>query len=363
MKYVVDTATSDSEKILFTKIELAMLDVYNRLKNFDLALLSEYNRRYLGEYLNNYLFYSQFYTQVLICGLRRLKKPVEESVFVDYGGGSGFFSLIAKSLGFKTVIYNDIYDVSTADAETLSKSIGFDIDLFVCGDVDILSETLSAKDISVDMMCSFCVLEHIYNVEKWFSVAGQIKGDYILVSATSANIKNPYLVHKISKLQRKAEYEGFGKKWGQKVRDTNRPFFDIRREFISTNYPQFTDDVVTNLSAATRGCNIDDITMFVTDYKNSGQIKPVIKHPTNTCDPYTGNWTEQLIDHDFLKNIALAHNFTGVDILPGRYTYSESLLSRTLKTMLNCIIKHVGAKFGLHFSPICIFVACKTSKD
>ena len=55
------------------------------------------------------------------------------------------------------------------------------------------------------------------------------------------------------------------------------------------------------LSINTRGLIKDNIEKVVNDYIKTGEVPSKMKHPTNTCDPYTGSWTEKLIDLKQLK--------------------------------------------------------------
>ncbi len=86
--------------------------------------------------------------------LQSVKKPVEDSVFVDYGGGCGILSLAARLIGFNTVICNDIYEKSLIDAKTISKETGIPID-------------------------------HFYNLDSWFKSISKLN-DFTLIFVTGA---------------------------------------------------------------------------------------------------------------------------------------------------------------------------------
>src|SRR5690554_6407934 len=79
--------------------------------------ISEYNKNYLKKYKDNYSFYMSLYSQLLLKTLGKLTKPISESTFVDYGGGCGMLSYLAKELGFKTVVYNDLFETSVKDVQ------------------------------------------------------------------------------------------------------------------------------------------------------------------------------------------------------------------------------------------------------
>jgi len=51
-----------------------------------------------------------------------------------------------------------------------------------------------------------------------------------------------------------------------------------------------------------------------------GTISYQIADPTNTCDPYTGNWCEHLIDFGWLERTVRSAGFCQVKILAGFYS-------------------------------------------
>lgn len=360
MKYVINKYRSNEERVLFSRIDECAESLRRKLLAVDLAGcgLSEYNQRYLKEYLVNYTFFARFYTQVLIAGLRGLNKPVGEAVFVDYGGGSGFFSLLAKEVGFKTVVYNDIYDVSVEDARILSSETGQKIDQFVCGDARELVETIRQSGLQVDLICSFEVIEHIYDLKKWLAEISSIKGNFTLVCSSSANIKNPYIRRRLSEAQRKAELVGSTRQWGSKQRDTVLPFLEVRRQIIRENFPDLTPEQIDTFARQTRGFNREDIIAAVSRQINSSEKIKALAHPTNTCDPNTGNWAEHLIAHGWLKKTATQTGFSKPRILPGFYTWSDNKAARFVKKILNVFILVLGDS-GVWLAPIYIFRAKK----
>ncbi|MDH3381936.1 MAG: hypothetical protein OEL54_04480, partial [Flavobacteriaceae bacterium] len=81
----------------------------------------------------------------------------------------------------------------------------------------------------------------------------------------------------------------------------------------------------------------------------TGIIKHKLSHPTNTCDPYTGNWTENLIHlEEFLKML----NQIGfkAEIENNKYVLSNSLIKDFFKLFLNSFMFFVR-KENLLFSP------------
>jgi hypothetical protein len=103
------------------------------------------------------------------------------------------------------------------------------------------------------------------------------------------------------------------------------------------------------LSIKTRGLRIDDIEKVVCDYVNTGKISYEIKHPTNTCDPYTGSWVEKLIDIKQLKFLVINNDMI-VHISNSFYSYSDNKILNLPKYILNQLIRVLGPG-SLFFSP------------
>jgi hypothetical protein len=155
---------------------------------------------------------------------------------------------------------------------------------------------------------------------------------------TSANSNNPFIVNRLKKLHIKAEYKGLEKTAGWKEIDLNTSFLEARKNIINKEFPKLKNDEIKNLSLKTRGLRKDDIEKVVKYYIESGEINYRIKHPTNTCDPYNGNWTENLIDLKQLKTLIKNNNLI-VDITNSTYAYSNNKILNIPKYILNQIIQ------------------------
>jgi len=339
------------ESLINKEIREAVNNLSSKLQRLNLYNLdiSAYNKKYLKQYIDNYSFYMFLYSQLLLKAIKKLNRPISESTFVDYGGGCGILSYLAKEIGFKVVVYNDIYQVSINDTQTISKSIGITIDHYICGGVEDFVKEIKLNSIKPDLICSFDVLEHIYDLEKWFEKIADIESGFSLLFMTSANSNNPYIVNRLKKLHIKAEYKGLEKTIGWKEIDLNTSFLETRKNIISKKFPKLKNDEVKKLSLKTRGLRKDDIEKVVKHYLESGKINYQIKHPTNTCDPYSGNWTENLIDLKRLK-ILIKNNNLIVDVTNSTYAYSNNGILNIPKYILNQIIHILGPRHLL-FSP------------
>jgi 2-polyprenyl-3-methyl-5-hydroxy-6-metoxy-1,4-benzoquinol methylase len=311
--------------------------------------ISDYNQKYLNQYIKDYRFYAGLYRQLLTTAIQELTKPIEESVFVDYGGGCGFLSMLAKETGFKTVIYCDIYDISCNDAQIIAEKAGIRIDHFITGSIEELVAETKQIQIYPDLICSFDVLEHIYNLEDFFRSVTKINDHFSLVFMTSATPYNPFIKKRLMKMQRTAEFQGTTEFWGMKKRDIKIPFLQARKQIIQDLLPETDDKTLNLLASQTRGLDISDISKEIEKYKETGMLLYKMKHPTNTCDPYTGNWTENLIDIEWLKSHLSQLNFQA-KVSSGIYGFTTNKRLNFVKSILNFIIRRTG-KIGLFLSP------------
>lgn len=342
----VDGAPTERAKVAARRLraKLAGLD-------FRKTEISEYNQRYLAEHLASRDGATlQMYARLLARALRRLDKPLSDAVVVDFGGGSGLMSLLAKELGVGTVIYVDVYDVSCADVRRLGKAVGLGPDRIVCGDLDDLIREVRKTDMDVDAMVSSDVIEHIYDVEAHFHRLPElVRGRFRAVYASTANIENPRCVRRISRVQRDVELVAREGKWGHKQRDSLLAYRDVRAEIIRASAPTLSAEDVAQLASATRGQRQDDIERSVREFERTGAISFRNPHPTNTCDPLTGNWAEHLMDQDWLAAKAASAGFTAL-VAAGTYEPNGTAVKRRLQTLANLGIRLLG-KRGVVIAP------------
>jgi len=331
-------------------INSAIKDLFFRLNELDIQNLgiSDHIKQYLIKYINNYSYYMSAYSQLLQKALKKVKNPAAESVFADYGGGCGILSLLAKLTGFKAVIYNDVYEKSVIDAKIISKKLNIPIDYYICGDVEDFVNQIEQLNIYPDLICSFDVLEHIYNLESWIRTIARIP-KFSLLFMTGANSRNPVIVNRLKKLQIKSEYQGYENniRFNDSYLDTS--FLQQREILIRNKFPELKNNEVEFLSKNSRGLRKDDIEEIVLHYLKNGNTDYKIVHPTNTCDPYTGSWTEKLIDLKQLKTFIESNNLP-VEITNSYYCYSDNKILNIIKFFLNQLIKISGKK-GLFLSP------------
>lgn len=321
--------------------------------------VSAYNKKYLSRYIHDLSFYMPVYKQLMVKALNNLQVPVEEAVFVDYGGGSGLLSFLAYETGFKSVIYTDIFPPSVEDAQVIADKLGVKVDRFICGDVDRIVAELNKLEIKPHLICSIDVLEHIYDLNNWFREIYKINSNFRLVFMTSANPLNPFIKHRLRRAHRVTEYQGHQRHEGWKDDALHTSFLQARREIIHNSFPGIDKDTIDALARQTRGLRKDDIVRVVSDFLETGEMKYHIKDPTNTCDPFNGNWSEHLINLKELRQIIVDSGMT-VKLTNSYYSYSGNAMLNLPKYLLNLFLR-TGNNQNLWFSPTYSVEACKSS--
>jgi hypothetical protein len=313
--------------------------------------ISDYSKRYLSDKIGSLECELSRDTHIIRSALRDTCKSLEEIVLVDYGGGTGVLSLLAKKLGVGTVIYNDIYDVSCRDARKIADVLGCSADYYVAGGIDDLVDFCSSHRLKSDAVVSYDVLEHIYDIDEFLRKLHLISREgSAMMLCSGANIFHYPSVKSEILAQIKAENEGIEEKWGHKKRDTLTAYAQVRAQIIREYAPKLVDGEVDELATRTRGLMRDHILNRVDVYINVGDFPAKIEHPTNTCDPYTGNWMEHLMDPYYLMETLSAHAFD-VELLPGFWGHRSHPFKNIVTNLLDFFIRVFPRHLGLHFSP------------
>ena len=239
--------------------------------------------------------------------------------------------------------------MSVSDVKIISQRINCPIDCFISGDIKDVVSYVNTADLSVDVISSFDVLEHIYDLENWFDEINKVAKPFFICFMTSANTTNPIINRRLKKIHYNAEYVGSTKNVDWKERDSILPFLEIRKNIISTKWPKIDDKKINILAKNTRGLFGEDIIKSVEKQINTKEYKQELSHPTNTCDPLTGNWAENSIDLKRLKN-KIQNKKTNVQFTSGYYSYSNNKVLNLPKYTLNFFIKLFG-KQSLFLSP------------
>jgi hypothetical protein len=174
----------------------------------------------------------------------------------------------------------------------------------------------------------------------------------VIVYGSGANIRNPFYTRAMKKVQILVETFGRDKSYGHKTSDSLKSYLGLRKDIILKCAPSLSDAEVDNLARRSRGLIKHDLEKFVDEYLITGHFKYQIDHPTNTCDPMTGNWCEQLLDFDWMMTTAQSLGFDA-RISKGRYS-PDLLTKRNLARWIFNILNTATGRFGFAFSPFYI---------
>ena len=322
--------------------------------------ISSYMKHYFGGYVQYLSGTLQRYSYLLKLAIGELNLPLENMVFLDYGGGSGILSLLAKEVGIGFVAFNDFYESSCQDARLIAQHLNLEADIYISGDIDQVIQTFKREGIKqCTSIASYDVIEHIYNIDYFLSHVTELMAPRsLMVMQTTANPRNPFINYQRKKYQKLLEYHDRTGDSGNKESDSLKAYFTLRQEIIKEYAQgQLNDREVVNLSKATRGLRIDDIQKIVDDYLKFKTIPQPLSHPTNTCDPLTGNWAEHLLNPAYFVKM-LEKQKLSVEILSGYYSDGKNRNINHFKKILNYLIYISKQKF-LNISSSYIVYALK----
>lgn len=266
----------------------------------------------------------------------------EKISLVDYGAGNGLLGIFAKYCGIGEVYISDISPEFVESAENLSRILGISIDGFIKGDIDALD------GLEINAIAGTDVIEHIYDLDKFIAQVSRLNPEMISVFTTASNPKNFLKITQLKNLQRKDELIGgnpndsllFGS-------EAHEAFLKMRKDIIHSVAPHLEEKILIKLAEHTRGKNREDILQTVITFLSSGSFPEKIKHPTNTCNPMTGSWTERILELDEYKKIFSGHNFQ-LRTYNGFYDIDKKGLKKNINVILNysvCIFGKLTAPF------------------
>ena len=144
---------------------------------------------------------------------------------VELGGGTGLQTLLAIESGVGHVTYSDIYDVSSRDVTEVAHAVGLEIPAIICPETEDLVAELNADPSGVDVIVSYDVLEHIYDVPSHLQAISLLRYPTLsLTYASGANGYNPRYVRQVQRIQVSAEIDTQPTEFGHKDRDSLRPY-------------------------------------------------------------------------------------------------------------------------------------------
>jgi len=321
--------------------------------NLEKIQISDYTREYLRSLLFDIDETLGRFNQVIFRGLLTTDKPLSNLTVLDFGGGAGLLSLLAIESGAQKVIYNDIFKGSCDDAEKIANACSLNLDLVICGDHKELVNSVNAIDEKVDLVLSYDVIEHVYDVSEMFKEFHRLTNPpQSLIFGSGANIRNPFYVRHVQKIQEAVEFKNRDNYSGHKERDSLESYLGLRKKIISDYRSDISKHDLDLLASKSRGLMKVDIENLVENYYKTNQISYEPNHPTNTCDPLTGNWCEQLIPHKDLIRIPSSLG-QSAKIFKGKYTV-KGVDRRGTKRLLMNIANVVLRRAGFAFAPFYI---------
>jgi 2-polyprenyl-3-methyl-5-hydroxy-6-metoxy-1,4-benzoquinol methylase len=348
MEYVYSNAKLSKHSVFGKNVNPAAKRLDKTLSQLDIHSLeiTDYSKRYFCDYLSSLTAVIQRYSYVLLLSLEG-GKNLKEIVFLDYGGGLGIMSMLAKEAGVGTVVYTDIYPKSCKDAKTIAENAGQPADHYVVGDVDDVLRFLKKESLSCDAVASNDVIEHIYDPDCFFTRLPEFSDGSLTISmASGANRLHPLIKRDLTKKQIEAEYQDRERNWGNKETDCYVSYFRCRKDMITEHVQnigkKMSDEEIEKLARKTRGMMRPDILKAADMYFKTRVLPHDPEHPTNTCDPYTGNWAEHLMNPKDLADVLSSRGFK-TKVLPGYYGYSENSIKRIIFSLLDYNIGLLGS--------------------
>lgn len=316
--------------------------------------ITPYSKRYLQHIVSHKKYYCHMYAQVLNLAVQNSGKTKHTLCLVDYGAGNGIMGLLAKYCGFGKVFINDLnHDILDA-AKKISQAINIYPDGFIQGDIGQVKNFFTNE--TLDSIVGTDVIEHIYNLEHFFNTVKEINPAMVTVMSTACNPANYFKVKQFKKLQIKDElYGGTPADHALFGETAIPPFIETRKKIIAAYATEkLKEEEISTLARNTRGLRKDDIEKAVDKYLDDKTLSNVLGHPTNTCDPVTGSWSERILGFDEYTTICSASGFA-VQFYDGYYNAFESTLKSRILYVANLLIPFVFHRL----SPFIIIVSRK----
>lgn len=304
--------------------------------DYDSLTLSDYNKSYIRNLKPALPYYMKIYADCLSKGIAATGLEPEDMIFVDYGGGSGFLSMLAKEAGIGKVIYIDLNPRSVTTVGLLKQKVGTGPDVILHGDTDELLRFCYKKSIKPHFLMATDLIEHVYDLEFFFDELMDVSDSMYMVFTTASTPFNPYVVRRLRKAMVESE----------------RDYYILRHSYIKENYPDFTEEAVDWWSRQTRGLVYWDISEAIDHNFTTDPTDPY-----NTCDPSTGNWTERILPIETYRSILARFGYS-VDVEKGFYnTERSSVLFSLACRAINKLIA-VSGKTGFIAAPF-IILTCR----
>ena len=265
--------------------------------------LTDYSRAALKRTLKAAEYYLEIYRNSLEIALERCPVPLEKATVVDFGGGHGLLSVLAKMSGVGRVIYVDTNPDAVHTAHQLSQKLGAAPDVFLQGSSGGLLRWCRDNEVCPDALLAMDVIEHVYVLDEFFADLHTISPTMKMVFTTAST---PYNKRVVRRLHQAMEADELGT-------TTKKGFWQMRREYIQKLHPDMPDSQLDYWADNTRGLRYEDVARAV-----EAQSPNLLLDPHNTCDPATGSWTERILPVEDYRQLLSPYGY-GLEVLPGHY--------------------------------------------
>lgn len=321
--------------------------LYRKLSLFNInnTSIDEMGKRYfINHHAGHRLFFSiQSSANIIYHSVALTGKTIPQISFIDYGAGLGTLFLLAGSVGFKKVYFNDYFPQWASFAKTICSKIDISIDDFISGDICEVINYGKLNNVHFDIVASRNVVEHIYNLRQFYAKLYQSGITSVCFATTTANYHNPAM--------RLKHY------WHH-YQVENTMYKKQRAAYITELFPNLLKPAIAQLVSLTRGRAFADFTDAIQLYLKNQPIPAVEFLRTNTCDCMTGVWAENLITRKNYIEIIEQAGFK-VTYTPGFWdTHYKYKIVNVIAGVLNRLINIAGKK-GYWFSPFVNVTATK----
>ena len=312
-------------------IRQAAKTLVSQLKAIDYERLpiSKYNKCYIARLKPVLSYYMKIYADCLLKGLESVGSAPMDITFIDYGGGSGFLSMLAKQAGIGRVIYIDLNPDSVDTIRVLKALAGTGPDIILHGDSDTLADWCSANKVKPQLLIATDLIEHVYDLSAFFATLAASDNKMQMLFTTASTPFNPYVKRKLHRLMTTWEKE----------------YYALRLHYIHLHFPALSPAEAKEAARKTRGLTFPHIRKAV----ENGSY-PLLKDAFNTCDPRNGNWTERILPIETYRSLAKPFGYQ-VQVGKGFYnTDRPNPISALISSGINGLIR-ISGKAGFLFAP------------
>ena len=305
---------------------------------------------YFLHFLTHRQYYLEIFSTLLDEIVTKTKMNNTDISLVDFGAGCGFLGFFAKYSGFGRVTMVDMNPNLTAIQRIISRKLNLPVDAMITGDSNVLESIQSSKPNMV--IAATDVIEHIYDLHKFFKDVCSLPHRPTLFFTTSANNSNYIKRKEIIRLQVNDEWKGWVESELPGLGTREKSFREIRGAMIQHELQNLGREDLDKLIRTTRGMNQQDIIKACENFRLKNIFPIEISHPTNTCDPDSGSWTERLLSFDEYRKI-FEENKYELEIKNGFYNEFGGGIKSAAARFLNKFIKVIGSN-GRRISPFVI---------